>query len=81
MMYSKLLKGSMRRMMCVFWELCPHPEVGDPALSLTDRGHWQGPKAPKIFVCIAVLQYPGPQQVWQTFPRGSAGLTPSNTAL
>ena len=54
MMYSKLLKGSMRRMMCVFWELCPHPEVGDPAL--TDRGHWQGPKAPKIFVCIAVLQ-------------------------
>ena len=22
---------------------------------------------------------PGPQQVWQTFPRGSAGLTPSNT--
>ena len=44
-MYSKLLKGSMRRMMCVFWELCPHPEVGDPALSLTDRGHWQGPKA------------------------------------
>ena len=41
-------------MMCVFWELCPHPEVGDPALSLTDRGHWQGPKAPKIFVCIAV---------------------------
>ena len=56
MMYSKLLKGSMRRMMCVFWELCPHPEVGDPALSLTDRGHWQGPKAPKIFVCIVVLQ-------------------------
>jgi hypothetical protein len=28
---------------------------------------------------VVGILYPGPQQVWQTFPRGSAGLTPSNT--